>query len=139
VAAVIIDTGPLVAFLCRDDGRHGWVTAQLALVEPPLLTCESVLSEAAFLLRRVGRGADALLALVRRKLVRVPFQLEAELPAVERLMARYANVPISLADACLVRMSETHAGSVVVTLDSDFRTYRRHGRNVIPLITPPGR
>lgn len=139
MAAVIIDTGPLVAFLCRDDGRHGWVTAQLALVEPPLLTCESVLSEAAFLLRRVGRGADALLALVRRKLVRVPFQLEAELPAVERLMARYANVPISLADACLVRMSETHAGSVVVTLDSDFRTYRRHGRNVIPLITPPGR
>jgi predicted nucleic acid-binding protein len=139
VAAVIIDTGPLVAFLCRDDGHHGWVTAQLALVEPPLLTCESVLSEAAFLLRRVGRGADALLALVRRKLVRVPFQLEAELPAVDRLMARYANVPISLADACLVRMSETHAGSVVVTLDSDFRTYRRHGRNVIPLIAPPGR
>jgi predicted nucleic acid-binding protein len=139
VAAVIIDTGPLVAFLCRDDGHHGWVTAQLALVEPPLLTCESVLSEAAFLLRRVGRGADALLALVRRKLVRVPFQLEAELPAVERLMARYANVPISLADACLVRMSETHAGSVVVTLDSDFRTYRRHGRNVIPLIAPPVR
>lgn len=87
----------------------------------------------------MGRGADALLALVRRKLVRVPFQLEAELPAVERLMARYANVPISLADACLVRMSETHAGSVVVTLDSDFRTYRRHGRNVIPLIAPPGR
>jgi predicted nucleic acid-binding protein len=139
VAAVIIDTGPLVAFLCRDDGHHGWVTAQLALVEPPLLTCESVLSEAAFLLRRVGRGADALLALVRRKLVRVPFQLEAELPAVDRLMARYANVPISLADACLVRMSETHAGSVVVTLDGDFRTYRRHGRNVIPLIAPPGR
>jgi hypothetical protein len=66
----------------------------------------------------MGRGADALLALVRRKLVRVPFEREAELLAVERLMARYAKVPILLADACLVRMSETNAGSAVVTLDS---------------------
>jgi predicted nucleic acid-binding protein len=139
VPAVIVDTGPLVAFLRRDDSHHAWVIAQLDLLDPPLITCEAVLSEAAFLLRRVSRGPDALLALVRRKLVRVPFQLEAELPAIERLVARYANVPMSLADACLVRMSETHAGSVVLTLDSDFRTYRRHGRNIIPLIAPPGR
>lgn len=139
MAAVIVDTGPLVAFLRRDDSHHAWVTAQLTSLDPPLITCEAVLSEAAFLLRRVPRGPDALLALVRRKLVRVPFQLEAELPAIERLVGRYANVPMSLADACLVRMSETHAGSVVLTLDSDFRTYRRHGRNVIPLIAPPGR
>lgn len=139
MAAVIVDTGPLVAFLRRDDAHHAWVTAQLASLDPPLITCEAVLSEAAFLLRRASHGADALLALVRRKLVRVPFQLEPELPAIERLMTRYADVPMSLADACLVRMSETHAGSAVFTLDGDFRTYRRHGRNVIPLIAPPGR
>lgn len=139
MSAVIVDTGPLVAFLRRDDGHHAWVSSQLAALDPPLITCEAVLSEAAFLLRRLARGPEALLALLRRQLIRVPFQLEAELPAVERLMSRYANVPMSLADACLVRMSETHAGSVVLTLDSDFRTYRRHGRNVIPLIAPPDR
>lgn len=51
-------------------------------------------------------------------------------------MRRYADVPMSLADACLVRMSELSDDASVLTLDSDFRIYRRLGRQAIPLLTP---
>lgn len=105
-------------------------------MSPPLFTCEAVISEACFLLRNIPNAPDALLEMIKRKLVGVPFQLEQETTAVKKLMARYNNVPMSLADACLVRMSEQYAGSVVLTLDRDFRIYRRLGRQVIPVVAP---
>jgi predicted nucleic acid-binding protein len=76
------------------------------------------------------------MGLLLDELVTVPFRLGDDVAAIARLMKRYAEVPMSLADACLVLMSEQHAGALVLTLDSDFRTYRRHGRGVIPTITP---
>jgi predicted nucleic acid-binding protein len=57
--------------------------------------------------------------------------------SLANLLTKYANVPISLADACLVRMSELHENSVVFTFDRDFKLYRRHGRQVIPTLMPP--
>jgi predicted nucleic acid-binding protein len=135
-ANVIIDTGPLVAFLNRRDEWHDWAVAQLTLVAPPLLTCEAVLSEAAFLLRRDHAGVDGLLQLVERQLVTSPFRADDEIDDLRRLMKKYADVPMSLADACLVRMAEKNTRTVVMTLDEDFRTYRRLGRQAIPLITP---
>lgn len=133
---VLVDTGPLVAFLNRADRYYKWAVDRAAAISPPLFTCEAVVSEACFLLRDIPNAPDALLELVKRKLVTVPFQLESEITAVKKLMTRYANVPMSLADACLVRMSEQYAGSIVLTLDRDFRIYRRLGRQVIPVITP---
>jgi predicted nucleic acid-binding protein len=133
---VIIDTGPIVAFLNKRDNWHEWAVAQLAAIEPPLLTCESVLTEAAFLFRADPRGADALLELVERNLIVCAFHLDDALDHVRRLMKRYRDVPMSLADACLVRMTEEHRASKVLTLDGDFRHYRRLGRQVIPLISP---
>lgn len=133
---VLVDTGPLVAFLNRADRYYKWAVERAAAISPPLFTCEAVISEACFLLRNIPNAPDALLELVKRKLVAVPFQLEQEITAVKKLMARYDNVPMSLADACLVRMSEQYAGSVVLTLDRDFRIYRRLGRQVIPVIAP---
>ena len=59
------------------------------------------------------------------------------LEAFEELLRRYRNVPMSLADACLVRLSELYGDCAVLTLDSDFRIYRRHGRQVIPVLAPP--
>ena len=135
---VLIDTGPLVAFLNARDRFHDWSKAVLGGIEAPLLSCESVLSEACFLLRRVHGGAEAVLKVVDRGLVRIPFRLEADSAPVRRLLARYANVPISLADACLVRMSEQVPNSLVLTLDRDFRVYRRHGRQVIRTLMPEG-
>lgn len=135
---VLLDTGPLVAFLNRRDQHHAWAVEQLGALRPPLWTSESVLSEACFLLQQVHPGSEAVLALVERGLLRVAFRIAEEHAAVRRLMVKYRDVPASLADACLVRMAEQHSDSVVLTLDGDFRIYRRNGRQVIPLLTPGG-
>ncbi len=135
-ARIIVDTGPVVAFLNRRDAFHEWSVAQLAEIEPPLLTCESVLTEASFLLRNFKGGPEAILRLVSSGAVAVPFRLDRELGPVKRLLERYASVPISLADACLVRLAEQVADSAVLTLDAQFRIYRKHGRQVIPTISP---
>lgn len=133
---VVIDTGPIVALLNRRDRHHAWVREVLDTVEPPIITCEAVVSEACFLLGRLDGGQDAVLELLASDVVKIDFQMLPEIAAVRRLMRTFANVPMSLADACLVRMAELDAASVVLTLDGDFRVYRRNRRQVIPTIMP---
>ena len=133
---VLLDTGPLVSFINRRERHHAWAATLFGELAPPLETCESVLSEACFLLRRYPGGADAVMALVERGVVSPSFSLAREHARVRRLLKRYHETPMSLADACLVRMSELMPGSVVMTLDAHFKIYRRHGREVIPLIAP---
>lgn len=133
---VIVDTGPLVAFINRHDTFHRWATAQFSLLLPPLLTCEAVLSESCFLLRHYAYGQKSVLELVTRGLLRLPLEFEKEAGAIRELLKRYENIPMSLADGCLVRISELIPDSVVCTLDADFRIYRRNKRNTIPLIFP---
>jgi uncharacterized protein len=96
-----------------------------------------VLTEACYLARRTDGGTPAVLELIERGVVRLAFDLENNFSDVSSLMYRYANVPMSLADACLVRMSELIPNCVVLTLDSDFRIYRRHKRQRIPILTLP--
>ena len=136
MSRTIVDTGPLVALLNLRDAYHVWARDLLDTVEPPLWTCEAVISEACHLVRRIQGGPDAVLGLLDRGVVAARFRLDAELPAVRKLMARYASVPMALADACLVRMTELDPRSVVLTLDPDFRIYRRYGRQIVPTITP---
>jgi predicted nucleic acid-binding protein len=131
----IVDTGPIVAVLNARDTHHDWAVQAWAASTPPLLTCEAVISEACFLLRHDSRGPGAVFGLIARCVLDVSFSLAAHHERVASLLVRYGNVPMSLADACLVRLSEIASGSSVMTLDSDFRVYRRHGRHVIPLIT----
>lgn len=132
----IVDTGPLVALLNAADKHHAWTRTVLDDVEPPMTTCEAVLAEACFLLHRIKGGQDAVLELVARGVITVGFSLEAELPAVRKLMQRYASVPMSLADACLVRMSELEPRATLITLDGDFKSYRRNRRQAIPALLP---
>ncbi len=132
----MLDTGPLVALINRRDRYHRWTTEQWADVEPPVLTCEAVLTEACFLLRKSSGGPAAVLELVGRGVVKVAYHVEADIEALGRLMTRYSDVPMSLADACLVRMIERQPNVAVLTLDSDFRVYRSHGRRVIPIVMP---
>jgi uncharacterized protein len=136
VNAVIVDTGPVVALLNRRDGHHRWVRDVLDAIEPPVLTCEAVISEVCFLVRNLAGGQDAVLELLARDVVRADFRLAAEVAPVRSLMNRYANVPMSLADACLVRMTELLPRTEVLTLDADFRIYRRNKRQVVPTIMP---
>jgi predicted nucleic acid-binding protein len=136
VNRLVIDTGPLVALLNRRDTHHLWIRGLLDSVAPPLYTCEAVLSESCFLLRRLAGAEAALLTLVERNILKVDFGLGAEVAAVAALMQKFANVPMSLADACLVRMTELEPDSTIVTLDEDFRVYRRLKRQVVPVIMP---
>ena len=134
--AVLLDTGPLVAFLAADLEDHDWVSDQWKRLPPPLLTCEPVLTEAAFLLKREGCEADPLFVLLERGVLRVGLEVQDQLADLRALMRRYRDRPMSLADACLVRLAEMHPGGVVFTLDADFRIYRRHGNRVISVLIP---
>jgi uncharacterized protein len=125
-----------VAYLDRSDRDHLWAKENFMQITRPLLTCEAVLAEALFLLRRGGIDPDGLLNLIRRGLVVPEFSLAAEIRAIQQLMKTYRNIPMSLADACLVRMAEIHGHSKVMTLDSDFLVYRKSRRRVIPLLRP---
>jgi uncharacterized protein len=130
---VIIDTGPLVALLNRREESHARVRAVLEQLPTPLLTCEPVLTEAMYLLRNVSGGANGVLALVKNRLLRVPLAIEANVLEIERLIIRYSNVPMSLADACVVRMVELMPDASVFTLDSD-SVYRAKKARVIQLV-----
>jgi uncharacterized protein len=130
----IADSGPLVALLDPREEHHLWARETFARQPFPWLTCEAALSEAMFLLHTPH--ARALDRLLRRGHLRVAFDLGDELPQVLDLRAKYADVPMSLADACLVRMSETLPDPVVLTTDADFKIYRRHSRQVVPCLMP---
>jgi predicted nucleic acid-binding protein len=134
----IVDAGVLVALVERNEPHHEWAVQQARGVLAPMLTCDSVLSEAFFLLRSTAGGVDALWKMITGGSTQLAFSLAAEPAPVERLMRKYRDRPMSLADASLVRMSEIYPSHLVFTLDHDFRIYRRFQRRVIPLITPQG-
>ena len=133
---VLLDTGPLVAYLRRLDRYHEWSVEQFNRINAPMQTCEAVITEACYLLRNTPGGNQSVLKMLEIGAIKVNIHVEAELSPIKTLMTRYRNLPMSLADACLVRMSELHAAGVVLTLDSDFIIYRKHGRQVIPVILP---
>lgn len=130
----IVDTGPLVALLNKADRHHEWARQAFARVEPPLWTCEPVLTETSHLTGSPG----AILEMLSDRHLRVGLDLEEQSPAIAALIAKYGK-RMDLADACIVRMSELAKRCVVITVDrSDFTVYRRSGRAVIPLIAPDG-
>ncbi len=132
----IADTGLIVAFKNRTDRFHGWAVDLARTLDEPLLTCESVLSEAAF---HLGSAEEAL-ELVAAGMLEVNFDCAQNIDQLRDLAARYADRKPDLADLCLIRMSELYPRHSVITVDeADFRVYRRNKREVIPLICPPGR
>src|SRR5918992_13950 len=106
--SVLVDAGFLVALLSGRDSHHRWAAAQASNHALPWRTCEAVLSEAFHLLG--PRGVPALGALLRRRALLPAFDLDNDVDSVLKLLQKYASVPMSLADGCLVRMSETFAG-----------------------------
>jgi len=132
--SVLADAGFVVALLSSRDNHHEWAAMQASQFPPPWSTCEAVLSEAFHLLG--GRGAANLGALLRRRALLVTFELAENVEPIVRLIEKYANVPMGLADACLVRMTETLADPIILTTDEDFRVYRRHSRQIVPCVMP---
>ena len=131
---VLVDASFVVALLSVRDTHHRWAVSAAERFPPPWRTCEAALSEAFHVLG--PRGAHALRALLERGAVTAAFDLSDNLEPVLKLLAKYADRPASLADICLIRMSETLATPRVLTTDDDFRVYRRHGRQVVPCLTP---
>jgi predicted nucleic acid-binding protein len=133
---VLLDTGPLIAYLNRRDQNHAWAVQRWAALSPPLWACESVLSEAIFSLQSEGMNAEPILSCVERGVVQLDFVMEKNRADLFRLLRKYADQPMSLADACLVRMAELTDNCRIFTTDRDFMVYRRKGRHTIPLLAP---
>jgi predicted nucleic acid-binding protein len=136
VPAAIVDTGPLVAFLDRSERHHRWVTERIDELEGPLLLCEPVLTEAMYLLGRWPNAEDALFGLLENGALLLAFRVDEHVPALRKLHRKYSDTPMSLADACIVRMAELYERHSVLTLDSDFSVYRKKGNLPLPLISP---
>jgi uncharacterized protein len=133
---VIADTGFLVALLAERDRHKGWALAMLRLHEGPWLTCEAVISEVFFLMHGRGDRVQKLWELMRRGILEVRFELAPNLIPVLKLQEKYVDLPMALADACLVRMTELLPDPLVLTTDQHFRIYRRAGRVVVPSVMP---
>ena len=136
IRAAIVDTGPLVALLDRRERYHRWASERIAELDAPLLVCEAVLTEALHLLGPFAHAQDAVFGLLENGALTIAFDMDEHISALRDLHRKYRDRPMSLADACLVRMAEVHDRHAVFTLDSDFIVYRKHGREPISLIHP---
>jgi predicted nucleic acid-binding protein len=136
MTAAIVDTGPLVAFFDRAERHHRWVAERIEQLEAPLLVCEPVLAEAMYLLGPFPKARDAMLELLHNGALSVAFRIDEHVGPLRKLLQKYEDTPMSLADACIVRMSELHDRHAVLTLDSDFLIYRKNGRVALAVIHP---
>jgi predicted nucleic acid-binding protein len=135
--SVIVDSGALLALLAERDEHHRWATEQWKFIEPPIQICEAVISETSFLLKREDCDTDPLFAFLENVVFRIGFAAREHLSDIRALMHRYRNLPISFADACMVRMAELSPTAAIFTVDRDFVIYRKHGNRVISTLMPP--
>lgn len=134
----LVDTGPLVAAFDRSEQHHLWAVEQLRALAPPLLTCEAVMSETAFLLKRAGASAAAPLQMAERGMLQIVPVVHSgdDATRVRLLMERYRDLPMSYADACLMLLAERFSNAQILTLDSDFRVYRKTNGEAVHLLAP---
>ena len=134
--AAIVDTGPLVAFLDRAEHHHHWVAERIEELDTPLLVCSAYPDISMHLLARFSRAQDALFGLLENGALAITFRIDEHVSALRKLHQKYRDRPMSLADACIVRMAEIYERHAILTLDSDFSVYRKHGRVPLALIHP---
>ena len=135
-AVTLVDTGVLVALLNRKEQHHTWAAEKTRMLPAPLLTCEPVLTETYFLVSTLPGGALRFFEFLNSGMLQVDLCVLAEREALWKLIHKYEDLPMSLADACLVRLAEQHPQVAVLTLDAHFRIYRKNGRHQIPIIAP---
>jgi uncharacterized protein len=130
----ILDAGPLIAAINRQDEHHRWACETLERLGPPFYSCTEAVAEAAAM---TGQPA-ALVEMIQSGEIVLAFDLSEQTAGVLSLLKKYADRDMDLADACIVRMTELMRDCHVVTLDrGDFAVYRRNGRDLIPVIAPP--
>jgi predicted nucleic acid-binding protein len=136
VKTIVVDTGPLVALVNPKDTHHSWAKQTFSIPGAHFLTCEAVLAESFHLLDPVANGRSTLIQLCQLQFFQTAFRFEQEQTEILRLLKKYEDIRMDFADACLVRISDTVPDSVVWTIDSDFKIYRRSDRRVIPVLAP---
>ncbi len=130
----ILDAGPLIAALNRRDQYHGWACETLERIVPPFYSCAEAMAEAAAM---TGQPS-AIVEMIQAGEIVLSFDLSEQTAGVLSLLKKYADRDMDLADACIVRMTELMTDVRVLTLDrTDFAVYRRNGRDLIPILTPP--
>ena len=132
----LTDAGPLVALLDQDEPDHAKCVEQLQVLRAPMLTTWPVFTEAMYLVGEgLGwRGQEALWRILRRGDLRLAETAASTVDRMERLMSRYRDVPMDLADASLVAVAEERRVTQVFTLDRDFRIYRLLGRRSFAIV-----
>lgn len=125
---VLLDTGVIVALLDRSEQSHTACANAISNLEAPLITCEAVISESCYLLRKLTGASEAVIDNVIAGIFQIPFQLSRESAGVKGILRKYRDQEIDFADACLIRMAEEFETADVLTLDRDFTLYR-WGRN----------
>jgi len=133
---LLLDTGPLVAWLDGEDQWHDCAVALSRKLQPPFFTCEAVLGEACFLLQHLPKAIDQIGSWIKGGQIQIPFRLQMDSQRVFALMEKYRDLPMSFADASLVAMVEADIGDRVFTLDKHFRIYRHSGRRMLPVLMP---
>ena len=136
MVAAIVDAGPLVVFLDGAEAHHRWVVEQVKVLDTPLLVCEPGLTETLHILKRRPEAQDMVFELVEDGTLLLAFEIDDHIAALRRLHRKYRDIPMSLADACIVVMAEIHDRHLVFTLDSDFTLYRKHGRVPLEVLRP---
>jgi uncharacterized protein len=124
VSRVLLDTGCLVALLDRSEQYHRHCVEVVSTISMPLATCEAVIAETCYLLRGVPGAPIAVLENVEKGIIEVPLRLADQAARVARLLKKYADVPMDLADGCLVDLATQCQTGKILTLDHDFKVYR---------------
>lgn len=131
---IIVDTGPLVAWLDESDQWHQRAVERTRSLQPPFVICEAVLTEACFLLRRYPQALAQIGSWMERGRIEVTSLLESSHKTIFKLMAKYRDLPMSLADACLVYMADARPGIPIFTFDRHFALYRAPSRRKVKTI-----
>lgn len=124
MSRVLLDTGCLVALLDRSEQHHRQCVDVVSTIPTPLATCEAVIAETCYLLRDVPGAPIAVLENLHRRIFEIPLRLADQADRVAKLLKKYADVPMDLADACLVDLAAHCRTGKILTLDRDFEIYR---------------
>lgn len=134
MSATLLDSGVIVALLDRSERHHMQCVDALSDLAGPLATCEAVIAEACYLLRNMPGAPEAVIRNVANGVFQTPVRLADRADSIEKLLKKYRNVPMDLADACIVDLADQIGTGRILTLDHDFEIYRWRSRRRFELI-----
>ena len=135
--ATLLDTGAIVGLLDRSERYHEACVEALGGISGALVTCEAVITESCYLLRNLKGAPGAVLENVATGVFQIPIPLSRAAREIQRILLKYRDREIDLADACLIHLATELKTGDILTLDRDFDVYRwgakKPFRRMIPL------